>query len=137
MCTLPSSDVEPPLANLLRTIITVALTKSALRLVPTFVHLQRTNGLSILNTATSGERCGLHTLLHAAAVVLRAEQDERIRSAGILSTMGDGSNDRKTTEQVRGPCPPRRTHQPTSPRTLQPTSPARPTGGDLRSLPTC
>ena len=91
--------VEPPLANLLRTVITVALTKTAVRLVPAFVELQRANGTAILSMNSTG-KTGVQTLLHAAAVVLRRRQDDQLRRGSILSTMGDGSNDSRTTEQV-------------------------------------
>ena len=94
--------VEPALANLVRTCITTALTKSAIRLIPTFVRLQRANGTEILCLSTNNSDAGVHQLLHAAAAILRREQDQRLISAGMLSTMGDGSNDRKNTEQV--PC---------------------------------
>ena len=88
-----------PLANLLRTAIVVALSKTALRLVSTFVELQRTNGAAILSLSTKNKH-GVHTMLHAAAVVLRRRQDEQLRRGSILSTMGDGSHDRQTTEQA-------------------------------------
>jgi len=106
----PVQFVEPPLASLLRTVITVALSKSAVRHVSTFVQLQRANGADILCMADNSAETGVHTLLHAAAVVLRREQDKRLRAAAMLSTMGDGSNDRRTTEQVEQrllplPCP--------------------------------
>ena len=75
----------------------VALTKTGLMLVPSFIELQRANGAEILAATRQN---GVQSLLHAAAVVLRRKQNERLRAAGMLSAMGDGSNDRKTIEQV-------------------------------------
>ena len=92
--------VEPPLAALVRTAVTTVLSKSALRLIPTLVKLQRANGTAILEMTGDGSKGGVQTLLHAAAVVLQRCQNERLCAAGMLSKMGDGSSDRKTTEQV-------------------------------------
>lgn len=90
-------QVEPPLANLVRTVITVALSKSALKLVPAIINLQRANEVEILSLTGRGD--GIQTFLHAAAMVLRRRQNARLRAAGMLSKMGDGSSDRKTIEQ--------------------------------------
>jgi hypothetical protein len=95
---LPSLFVDPPLANLVRTAVTTALAKSPLVLVPTLVKLQRANNTEILSM--SEKQTGVQTLLHAAAVVLQRRQNQRLRAAGMLSKMGDGSSDKKTTEQV-------------------------------------
>ena len=91
--------VEPPLAALVRTAITTALSKSALRLFPALIKLQRANGTAILEMNKDGSG-GVQTFLHAAAVVLQRRQNGRLCAAGMLSKMGDGSSDRKTTEQV-------------------------------------
>ena len=103
-------QVAPPLANLVRTVVTVALSKSALRIVPILVELQRANEVAILELKGDGEG-GVQSLLHAAAVVLQRRQNIRVRKAGMLSKMGDGSSDRKTTEQeiiyIRYPSAPR------------------------------
>ena len=90
-----------PLASLVRTVVVVALTKTAVSLIPKFVDLQRANGAAILGKGevSKGEASTVQQLLDAAAQVLRRRQDARLRAAGMLSTMGDGSNDRKTTEQ--------------------------------------
>ena len=98
--TPPSSIamVDKPLAALVRTAVTVALHKSALQLVPTLIALQRANETLILEM--NEKVTGIQTLLHAAAVVLRNDQNERLLKAGFYSAMGDGSNDRKNTEQV-------------------------------------
>ena len=78
--------------------ITVAVTKTALMVCDSFVQLQRANGAEVLSMASATDT-GVQQFVHAAAVVLQRKQTERIRSAGFLSTMGDGSNDRRTTEQ--------------------------------------
>ena len=106
--------VEPPLANLIRTCITTVLCKSALRLIPKLVQLQRANGADIL--ALNRTSSGVQSFLHAAAVLLRRRQNEKMIAAGMLSKMGDGSSDRKTTEQARG-CP----HPPASIPATSPT----------------
>ena len=55
--------------------------------------------------------CGTNEFLHAAAVVLKRAQNIRLRAATMFSKMGDGSSDKKTTEQeviyVRYPIAPR------------------------------
>lgn len=94
----PSLFVDPPLANLVRTAVTTALAKSPLVLVPTLVKLQRANNTEILSM--SEKQTGVQTLLHAAAVVLQRRQNQWLRAAGMISKMGDGSSDKKTTEQV-------------------------------------
>jgi hypothetical protein len=97
----PSAEfVEPPLASLVRTAVTVAVSKSALRLLPALIKLQRANGAAILEMTGDGATAGVTPLLHAAAVVLQRRQNLRLQAAGMLSKMGDGSSDRKTTEQV-------------------------------------
>lgn len=108
-------EVEPPLANLIRTCITTVLCKSALRLIPRLVQLQRANGADIL-ALSSRSSSGVQQFLHAAAVLLRRRQNEKMIAAGMLSKMGDGSSDRKTTEQARG-CP----HPPASIPATSPT----------------
>eukprot|EP00966_Prymnesium_polylepis_P191381 4435351-Prymnesium_polylepis.1 len=94
----PDPEVDPPLANLIRTTITAALSKSALRLVPMLIELQRANGAAILSMNENSD--GIQQFVHAGAVLLQREQTERLRKAGMFSKMGDGSSDRKTTEQV-------------------------------------
>ena len=89
--------VDPPLAALVRTAVSTALSKSALRLVPGAIRLQRANGLPILDCSESNH--GIQPFLHAAAVVLKRAQNDRLRAAGMFSKMGDGSSDKKTTEQ--------------------------------------
>ena len=42
---------------------------------------------------------GIQPFLHAAAVVLKRWQNDRLLAAGMFSKMGDGSSDKKTTEQ--------------------------------------
>ena len=90
-------QVAPPLANLVRTVISVAVNKAAIHLIPEMVKLQCANSVDILGTSKGPK--GLHQYLDAAANVLRASQNERLRAGGVLSTMGDGSNDRPNTEQ--------------------------------------
>ena len=84
--------------SLRRTIVTAAVHKNAISLVPTLVKLQQANDVIISTLAHSSR--GIHTFLHASATVLRKKQNERLCKAGMLSVMGDGSNDRKTIEQV-------------------------------------
>ena len=98
--TQPSTLMtDAPLASLIRTAVSTVLAKCAVQLVPTFVELQRANGASILSNTSRTN--GVLPFLHAAAVILIGEQNQRLRAAGMLSKMGDGSSDRKTTEQVR------------------------------------
>ena len=98
--TQPSTPMtDAPLASLIRTAVRTVLAKCAVQLVETFVELQRANGTPILSSTHATN--GVLPFLHAAAVVLVEEQNQRLRAAGMLSTMGDGSSDRKTTEQVR------------------------------------
>ena len=75
----------------MRTIISDAVTKSALHLIPDLIKLQRANGLPILSSSTSNIHRGVHEYLYAAAAVLQRRQDERLRSACMLSDMGDGA----------------------------------------------
>ena len=86
------------LAALLRTVLTAAASKIGMSVVSTLVKLQVANG-AVISTSHGSRANGVQTLLHAAAVFLRQQQDERLRRAGMLSDMGDGSTDRKTIEQ--------------------------------------
>jgi hypothetical protein len=80
--TLDEAVVDLPLANLIRTVITVALTKSPLSLVPALIKLQRANQANILEMQSQAN--GIHQLLHAAAMVLKRRQNERLCAAGIF-----------------------------------------------------
>ena len=98
----PSDQQESPadiaLANLVRTIVSVAVHKSPIQLIPMLVELQAANQTLISTSHTSSSN-GVQTFLHAAAMLLKGEQNERLQQAGMLSDMGDGSTDRKTIEQ--------------------------------------
>lgn len=91
-------EVDAPLAALVRTVMTVAVNKQAVSLVSSFVQLQLANGLAVLSSRNH-QRNGVQQFLHAAATLLRRQQDQRLRKAGFFSDMGDGSTDRKTIEQ--------------------------------------
>ena len=91
-------DADAPLAALLRTVLTAAAAKVGLSLVQTLVQLQVANA-TVISTSHSSSTHGVQTLLHAAAVLLQQQQNERLQQAGMLSDMGDGSSDRKTIEQ--------------------------------------
>ena len=67
--------------------------------MPTLIKLQRANETAILEM--NEKETGVQTLLHAAAVVLQRSQSSRLCAAGMFSKMGDGSSDRRTTEQVQ------------------------------------
>jgi hypothetical protein len=83
--------------------VTIAVAKSPLSLTSTIIELQRANQTAILSLANGQD--GVQTMLHAAMLVLQRHQNARLRAACMLSKMGDGSSDRKTTEQVGYPNP--------------------------------
>ena len=66
---------DAPLAALIRTVMTVAVTKTAISLVDVFVQLQAANGSTILTTHTGHAHRGVQQFLHAAATLLREEQN--------------------------------------------------------------
>lgn len=68
-------------------VVTVALSKTAVRLVPIHIDLQHANGAEILTVHSGGFRGGVHQFLHAATSVLRRQQNELLRKAGMLSTV--------------------------------------------------
>ena len=95
--SIPAADL--PLAALVRTVCTVAVTKTAISLVDVFVQLQLANFGAVISTSHTHRTDGVQQFLHAAATVLRRQQDERLRRARFFSDCGDGSSDRKTIEQ--------------------------------------